>query len=248
MAVHRFRLASDASRVQALERADEFKSAILSSVSHDLRSPLTAIKAAVESLRDDGIVWSQHDRASFLETIESQADRLTATVTKLLDMSRLEGRAVRATFEPVEVLPLLGEARAAAAPASAGRTIEIEAPEGLWLRADYHLLLQALGNLIENAARYSNPGGTIRMEGSREGERILLTVADRGPGIPPADLPHIFEKFYRGAKNENSKGTGLGLAIVKAMVELCEGTIEVGSGSGGARFSIDLPAARAPLR
>ena len=111
MAVHRSRLANDARRVQALESADELKTAILSSVSHDLRTPLTAIKAAVESLRDGEIDWSNEDRASFLETIEGQTDRLTATVSDLLEMSRLDGHAVTPSSEPFSMEELLARIR-----------------------------------------------------------------------------------------------------------------------------------------
>ena len=226
-----------------MERADELKTAILSSVSHDLRTPLTAIKAAVESLRDGEIDWSNEDRASFLETIEGQTDRLTATVSDLLEMSRLDGHAVTPSSEAIEVVPLLEEARAGAVFA---RQIQVEAPAGLWLRADYHLLLQALGNLLENADRYSAPGSLILLEARAEKATVRIDVADYGPGIPAADLPHIFEKFYRGKQNAEIKGSGLGLAIVKAMVELCSGSVAVSSSGSGTRFTIELPAARAP--
>jgi two-component system sensor histidine kinase KdpD len=246
VAVHRATLANEASRVQALQRADEFKSVLLSSVSHDLRSPLTAIKAAVGSLRDSDVAWSDDDRATFLETIESQADRLTATVTNLLEMSRLEGGAVHPSLERVEALPLLEEVQAGTVQATAGRPVEIAAVPGLWLRADYGLLMQALTNLVENAAKYSRPGGAIRLSATAEGHRVRLACGDTGPGIPAEDLPHVFEKFYRGSDAAKSKGSGLGLAIAKAMVELCGGVIHVTSGPEGTVFTIDLARAEAP--
>ncbi len=248
LAVHRSRLAEEAGRVAVLQKADEFKSAILSSVSHDLRSPLTAIKAAVESLRDDEIEWSDDDRASFLETIESQTDRLTVTVTNLLEMSRLEGGAVRPKIEPIEVAALLDEVRAATAEVTAGRDVCVAGADELWLSADYVLITQSLGNLIENAAKYSLPGRDIRLAAARDGEHIVLTIADRGPGIPAGDVPHIFEKFYRGAQDGKTKGTGLGLSIVKAMIELCGGDIRVSSSPAGAVFIIELPRAGSPRR
>ena len=245
-AMHRSLLELEARRAEVLQRADELKTTILSSVSHDLRSPLTAIKAAVGSLRDDSIAWAPGDRESFLATIESQTDRLTGTVTNLLEMSRLEGRAVEPRFEPVEVAPLLAEVRLMALPATVGREVRIEPCEGLWARADYGLLVQALGNVIENAAHYSRPGGAITLAARADGRRIELLVRDEGPGIGAVDLPHVFEKFYRGGHEGGKKGTGLGLSIVKAMIELCEGSVSVRSDAEGTEFRLALASAAAP--
>ncbi|MBI2765812.1 MAG: DUF4118 domain-containing protein [Chloroflexi bacterium] len=248
LAIERERLAEEVRLAESLRRADEFKSVLLSSVSHDLRSPLTAIKAAVGSLREQGIEWSDEDRASFLATIESQTDRLTSTVSNLLEMSRLEGGAVRPHLESIEAALLLEEAAQATAATTTGHPIERHAPDGLWLRADYGFALQSLTNLVENAAKYSKPGGRIVLEAGSERHRAVLRVADEGPGIPPADVPHVFEKFYRGTGAAKSRGTGLGLAIVRAMVELCGGHVEVQSSDAGTVFTIDLPLAAGPAR
>jgi two-component system sensor histidine kinase KdpD len=246
VAVHRALLAQEARRVESLRRADELKSALLSSVSHDLRSPLTAIKAAVGSLRDEKITWGPDDERAFLSTIESQTDRLTGTIDGLLQMSRLEGGAVQPKIESIEAEPLLEEIAAATKHDAQQRDIQVEAPRGCWLRADYALISQSLINLTQNAARYSTPGGPIRLKACCAARHVLLEVGDSGPGIPEADLPHIFEKFYRGSKSSDVKGTGLGLSIVKAMVELCGGTIDVSSSRSGTTFRIALPVAVAP--
>jgi two-component system sensor histidine kinase KdpD len=246
LALHRAVLSNEAARTEALERAGELKSVLLSSVSHDLRSPLTAIKAAVGSLRDPAVHWSQQDEAVFLETIESQTDRLTTTVTNILEMSRLEGHAVRAVLERVEIAPLLYEVELAQRAVTAGRVVIVTAPRELWVLADYGLLFQALGNLIENAAKYSVPGGGISLSARSLPGRIQLYVSDSGPGIPPGNLPHLFEKFYRGSTSTTIEGTGLGLAIVKAMIELCHGTIRVASSQDGSVFTIELPATERP--
>jgi len=232
--------------VEALRRADEFKSILLSGVSHDLRSPLTAIKAAVQSLRDDTVAWTREDRSNFLAVIEGETDRLTATVQNLLEMSRLEGGAVKPRLEPIEVEPLLEEIALASSRTTPGRTLRVDAPAGLWLQADYGLLAQALHNLVENAAKYSKPGGGIVLGAENRAGRVTLFVTDEGPGIPERDLPHIFEKFYRGEHQGKIKGAGLGLAIVRAMVELIGGRVSVESSEKGARFSIDLPASAGP--
>ncbi|OAI39283.1 hypothetical protein AYO38_07955 [bacterium SCGC AG-212-C10] len=240
VAIHHALLAEQARQTEALQRSDEFKSVLLSSVSHDLRSPLTAIKAAVGSLRSDEVPWSDADRGQFLETIESQTDRLTGTVTHLLEMSRLEGGAVRPTLESIEVQPLLEEVRHATVATTAGRTLRVDATRGSWVRADYGLLLQALTSLVENAAKYSVPGGAIRLRDGSIGGRVIIEVADEGPGIAADDLPHIFDKFYRGKTAKAVTGTGLGLAIVRAMVELCGGRVSVESSPAGAVFRLSL--------
>lgn len=246
VAVHRVRLAEEARHADALRQSDEFKSALLSSVSHDLRSPLTAIKAAVGSLRSDEVKFTDADRKQLLATIESQTDRLTGTVTDLLDMSRLEGGAVRPTIEPVEVRVILQDVVVATKAAAGEREVCVNAPDGLWARADYGLLLQALTNLTENAAKYSTPGGAIQLRAHAHAGRVVLEVADDGPGISAADLPHIFERFYRGAEGKQVQGTGLGLAIARAMVELCGGHVTVESSPAGSTFRISLPPSGPP--
>ena len=201
-AVHRAWLTEQAKRAEAVQRSDEFKSVLLSSVSHDLRSPLTAIKAAVGSLQSDGIEWSDEDRKQLLGTIESQTDRLTDTVSDLLDMSRLESGSVQVNLEPVNVRALLDDAALATSQATAGRAVCVDAPGDLWTRADYGLMLRAMTNLIENAAKYSTPDGAIAICGERTAGRVAVSVADEGPGIPREDLPFIFEKFYRGTNRK----------------------------------------------
>ena len=246
-AMERARLAREAERAAALERADEFKTVLLSSVSHDLRSPLTAIKAAVSSLRDESVHWSEDDRRAFLQTIESQSDRLNRTVTNLLEMSRLEGGSVRVHLEVIDTGLFLEEIQLALGGTVAPRAFEVASPQGLWAKADYGLLTQAVTNLVENAVKYSEPGAPIRVEGRGSPGRVTISVIDHGPGIHADDLPHVFEKFYRGKAVNAVSGTGLGLALVKAMVEACGGSVSVTSSPEGSCFVISLPAAAAPL-
>lgn len=247
LALARATLEREAGRAEALARAEEFKSVLLSSVSHDLRSPLTAIKAAVTSLRDTSVQWSEEDVDAFLETIESQTDRLARTISNLLEMSRLESGAT-ARLEPIELRPLIEEALHATSTVTAGRPVEREVPAGLWVRADYALLLQAVVNLIENAAKYSTPACPIFVEANAQAGRVFIRVRDSGPGIPESDLPHIFEKFYRGSRAGLGTGTGLGLALVKAMVESCGGKIHVTSSTTGTVFEIGLAPVSPPPR
>jgi two-component system sensor histidine kinase KdpD len=245
-AVHRAWLTEQNKRTEAIQRSDEFKSVLLSSVSHDLRSPLTAIKAAIGSLRSDGLEWSEEDRRQLMATIESQTDRLTDTVTDLLDMSRLESGSVQVNLEPVNVRALLDDTALATSQATEGRRVCVDSASDIWTSADYGLMLRVMTNLIENAAKYSTPGGAISLGAESTGGRVVISVADEGPGIPREDLPFIFEKFYRGTTGRKTLGSGLGLSIVKAMVDLNRGRITVDSTESGTTFHLSLPPASAP--
>lgn len=246
VADHRARLADEARRVEMLQKSDELKAALLSSVSHDLRSPLTAIKASVGSLRDGSITWRSEDREGFLETIESQTDRLTSTVTNLLEMSRIEGGAVRPRSEPIEVHPLLEEAALRAGSSLGDRCVTVDSPSGLWLRGDYTLLLQALVNVVQNAGSYSTPHGPVYLLARPEEHWVRVSIVDSGPGFPPAEAARIFDKFYRGSRSSSTNGTGLGLAIAKALIEICGGRISATSSPTGTTFSVELPRAEPP--
>lgn len=245
-ALERQQLASKAQRATELERSGEFKSILLSGVSHDLRSPLTAIKAAVSSLLDTSIDWTAEDTEAFLKAIDSQTDRLTRTVANLLQMSRLESGDLRPTIEAVEVGPLLSEVAMMTSGATVGREVVVRGPADAWVRADYGLLSQSLVNLVENAAKYSHPGGTIALESSVTPGRVVLSVTDSGPGIADEDLPFVFDKFYRGRRTSNQEGTGLGLALVKAMIERCGGQVAARNDGGRTSISISLPAGTRP--
>jgi two-component system sensor histidine kinase KdpD len=232
--------------MRSLQEADRFKSALLSSVSHDLRSPLMAISTSVESLADESVQWSAEDRAAFIGTIQAESARLTATVNNLLEMSRVEGGAITPHLEPIDAGQLVEEVTIATAERTRGRQIEAAAPDETWFRGDWGLVLQSMTNLVENAAKYSTPGRPINIDATRNGSQVLLSVADGGPGIAGEDLPHIFEKFYRGSGASKTKGSGLGLSIVKAMVELSGGQVSVESSAAGTRFTLAFPVAAAP--
>jgi len=244
LALERVELASAASHTEALERADELKSALIASISHDLKTPLAGIKAAVSSLLDTGIAWSTEDRAVFLETIDSQTERLDRTISDLLDLSRIESGAVTPIARPIHVLDLLDDARERSAAATLGRRVEARAPDGLYVLSDESLLTHALVNLVENAAKYSTPGRDIRLAARSIGTRVEIAVEDDGPGIAAHDLPHVFERFYRARDRDGRvKGSGLGLAIVKGFVTLCGGDVSAESAETGTTFVLTLPGA-----
>jgi two-component system sensor histidine kinase KdpD len=243
LALERVDLAIAASQAEALRKTNELRSALMTSISHDLKTPLAGIKAAVSSLLDGNVAWSNEDRLAFLETIESQADRLNRTISDILDLNRVEAGSVRAMREPILVADLLEDARARAASLTNGRSITTQVEENLYVVSDESLVSHALVNLLENAAKYSTPGRDIRLLARADGESVKISVEDDGPGIADDDLPHVFERFYRGRDNARVKGSGLGLAIVQSFISLCGGAVRAESSPAGTRFVITLPMA-----
>jgi two-component system sensor histidine kinase KdpD len=244
LGVQRVELAQEAAHAEALRQADEMKTALMASVSHDLKTPLAGIKAAVSSLLDHSVAWSPEDVASFLETIDSQADRLNRILSDILDLNRIESGVVAPLRKNVSVRDLLEEAVERTRTTTAARTVTIDAPAAAVAYADESLVLQAVVNLIENAAKYSTSGGAILLSSEASGDGVEIAVADEGPGIPQQDVPYIFDRFYRaGDQSRRVKGSGLGLAIVKGFVTLTGGSVRVESSREGTRFVITLPAA-----
>jgi two-component system sensor histidine kinase KdpD len=242
LAVQRVELAAAAAHAEALREADEMKTALMTSISHDLKTPLAGIKTSVTSLLDASVHWSDEDVRAFLETIDSQADRLNGVISDILDLNRIESGVVAPVCRTLSARDLLEEARTRTATSWAGRVLTIEAAGDLLVEADESLITQALVNLVENAAKYSTPGRGIHLRAAPAGDRVELIVADEGPGIARQDLPHVFERFYRAAEySRRVKGSGLGLAIVKGFVTLSGGTVRVESSPEGTRFIISLP-------
>jgi len=244
LAVQRVELAAAAAHADALREADEMKTALMTSISHDLKTPLAGIKTSVSSLLDESVDWSPEDRAAFLATIDSQADRLNSVISDILDLNRIEAGVVSAVLRPLVAADLLREAVARTTGPTGGREVTVDATPQLLVEGDESLIGQALVNLIENAAKYSTPGCAIHLRAARLDGRVEITVADEGPGIARDDLPHLFERFYRAAEHSRRvKGSGLGLAIVKGFVTLSGGSVRVESSPAGTRFIISLPAA-----
>lgn len=241
---------SNEERAAALARAsDQLKSALLSSVSHDLRTPLAGIKAAASTLLQDDIQWTDVDRRAFLCDIDSEADRLTRLVSNLLDLSRIEAGAIKPDKEWEDI----GELMARVVERSKSRTdshpFTVRIAENVpAIRLDAVQIEQALTNLVENAQKYSSPGTSITVaadvsaDTSGRGE-LRISVFDRGQGIAASEQETIFEAFYRVAGTANVKaGSGMGLAIVKGLVEAHGGRVEVQSEpKAGSTFTMILP-------
>lgn len=243
LALERARLSEEAARAEVLAQSDELKSALLSAVSHDLRTPLAAIKASATSLLDRSVAWDDDARRDFLEAIDEETDRLTMMVSNLLDLSRIEGGALRPDREWYDVAELVGDVLRRLRSRSSGHPLTTEVqPELPLLWFDYIEIAQVLMNLGENAIKYTPPGTPIRISARLVGGAVEFAVRDRGPGISPAQLRRLFEKFYRADQSSRVPGTGIGLTISKGLVEAHGGRIWVESTPGeGTTFRFTIP-------
>ncbi|MEV1065121.1 sensor histidine kinase KdpD [Streptomyces sp. NPDC050263] len=237
----RQRLQSQADQSRALAEGNRIRTALLAAVSHDLRTPLAGIKAAVTSLRSDDVAWSQEDRAELLEGIEEGADRLDHLVGNLLDMSRLQTGTVTPIIREVdldEVVPMaLG-----GVPEDG---VELDIPETLPMVAvDAGLLERSVANLVENAVKYGPSGERVLVSASSLADRVEVRVADRGPGVPDEAKGLIFEPFQRYADAPRGAGVGLGLAVARGFAEAMGGTLEAeDTPGGGLTMVLSLPVA-----
>ena len=245
--IERVNLRRENLRIEILQRTDALRAALLSSVSHDLRTPLTSIKAAASSLLQEDVQWDEETRRSFARAIEREADRLNRLVGNLLDMSRIEGGALKPEKEWVSLAKLINDVLSHLQPLLNGRDVQTHLSEDLPpIELDYLQIDQVLTNLLENAVRYTPPESPIEISAQYDGSQMLISVADRGPGIPPADLERVFDKFYRVQRTRQAvgspSGTGLGLAVSRGVIEAHGGRIwaEPRPG-GGVVFFLTLP-------
>lgn len=241
-------------RIELLQRTDALRAALLSSVSHDLRTPLTSIKAAASALLEEDVQWNEEARRGFVQAIEQQADRLNRLVGNLLDMSRIEEGALRPEKEEYSLTSLIYDVLGRLKPLLEGHVLQTHLPADLLLvELDYLQIDQVLTNLLENAVRYTPPKSLIEVSAQSEGEHVVLRVADRGPGIPLADRERVFDKFYRVLHGQHATGypigSGLGLAVCRGLVEAHGGRIwaELREG-GGLVMVVELPCNREEVR
>ncbi|GJF20879.1 MULTISPECIES: sensor histidine kinase KdpD [Streptomyces] len=226
----RRRLREEADRARALAEGNRIRTALLAAVSHDLRTPLAAIKAAVTSLRSDDVAWSEEDQAELLEGIEDGADRLDHLVGNLLDMSRLQTGTVTPLIREIDVDEVVPMALGGVPEAS----VELDIPETLPMVAvDAGLLERAMANLVENAVKYSPAGRTVLVAGSALADRVEVRVVDRGPGVPDEAKERIFEPFQRHGDAPRGAGVGLGLAVARGFAESMGGTLNAEDTPGG---------------
>ncbi|MER5445000.1 sensor histidine kinase KdpD [Streptomyces sp. NPDC002764] len=239
----RRRLLEEADRARALAEGNRIRTALLAAVSHDLRTPLAGIKAAVSSLRSDDVAWSEEDRAELLEGIEEGADRLDHLVGNLLDMSRLQTGTVTPLIREVdldEVVPM-------ALVGVDEDGVRLDVPETLPMVAvDAGLLERSMANLVENAVKYSPPGKPVLVAASVLADRVEVRVVDRGPGVPDEAKERIFEPFQRHGDAPRGAGVGLGLAVARGFAEAMGGTLEAEDTPGGGLTMVLTLRAEAP--
>ncbi|WP_330334894.1 DUF4118 domain-containing protein [Streptomyces sp. NBC_00536] len=244
VAVERARLAEAAAEIEPVKAADRMRTALLAAVSHDLRTPLAAGWAAIESLRASDVEFSEEDRGELLATADESMARLSRLVENLLDMSRLQAGALtlrlRAT-DLMEVLPAALDGLPSDAPAVDLRSVE-RAPAVL---ADPPLLERVVANLLNNAARHTPPGRQVLLTASALDDRVEIRVVDRGPGIPEADRESAFVPFQRLGDTDNTTGVGLGLALSRGLAEAMGGTLTPEDTPGGG-LTMTLSLAAAP--
>ncbi|MFE7762125.1 ATP-binding protein [Streptomyces sp. NPDC057438] len=226
----RRRLQQEAGQARELAEGNRIRTALLAAVSHDLRTPLAGIKAAVSSLRSDDVAWSREDEAELLAGIEEGADRLDHLVGNLLDMSRLQTGTVSTLIREIDLDEVVPMALGGVPEGSVG----LEIPESLPMVAvDPGLLERAVANIVENAVKYSPPGTPAQVSASALGGRVEVRVTDRGPGVPDEAKDRIFAPFQRHGDAPRGAGVGLGLAVARGFAEAMGGTLDAEDTPGG---------------
>jgi signal transduction histidine kinase len=232
------------------ERAvEEMKSSFVSTVSHQLRAPLTSIYGFAETLLRQDVLFGDDEQSMFLEYIASEAQRLTTIVDTLLSVARLEAGDMQVDLAPTDLRPVVADAVTSIREAAAvnGHNFVVELPEEpLRASADREKLSQILKNLLDNAVKFSPGGGTVTVEAHRRAGRVEVRVVDEGDGIPEAEREHIFSKFHRTDSTGGYGGAGLGLFIARGLVLAMGGRMWVDAADGGgSSFAFELPLAEA---
>lgn len=245
VAIDRARLANEVSEASLVAEKEGLRTALLSSLSHDLRTPIATILASASALQEHGDRFDALTRREMLEAIQDESDRLNRYVGNLLEMTRLESGALQVN----SVLMDADEAMASALERVSGRlkgrrVLRRFESDGRRIQVDPVLIEQAAVNVLENAIAHSPSGGTILVRTASEGNRVVMTVEDEGPGIPRNELERVFDKFFRG-RSDRRGGVGLGLSVARGLVEAFGGDIRAispAAGGKGARVEIRLPA------
>lgn len=248
--IERARLESEAEEARVHAETERLRSALLSSVSHDLRTPLGAITGVSSALLEDELLLESPEGRDLLTTINEEANRLNRLVGNLLDMTRLEAGAVEPKREWQPVEEVIGSLLTRWAPQLEHRSVQVDLDQGLPLiQIDGVLMEQALANILDNACRYTAATDTIEVRASAGPGRVLISIGDRGPGLPLGDESRIFEKFYRGLEARSGRpGVGLGLAVARGIVEAHGGRIWAENRDGGGSFfHVELPVEQAPV-
>ncbi|HEX7496165.1 MAG TPA: ATP-binding protein [Candidatus Limnocylindrales bacterium] len=247
-AIVRDRAGLERTNAEIARRGEALKTALLDSVSHDLRTPLATIRAAAGSMLDESVAWTAADKREAFQAIDTEAERMGRLVRNLLDLSRIEGGALKPELEPCDLDDLVTQVVKRAGAATT-KHLRVELAESLPpVLADQLYLSQVLANLLENAIRHG--GEAIRIRASQGPDGFVeISVEDDGPGVPKAALPHLFEKFYQaGPPGEGKRrGMGIGMTVVEGLTRAMRGEVEAGrSELGGLRVDVRLQPALVP--
>jgi two-component system sensor histidine kinase KdpD len=242
VAIERLDLEEQARRVEVMSETERLQTALLNSISHDLRTPLVSITGALTAFQENEQLKGQA-RAELLQTALSEANRLNRLVGNLLDMTRLEGGAIKPIRQSVDVREIVEIALEEYRERLSGRNVEISISNDLpFVEVDPVLVGRAVGNVVDNALKYSPPGSPLEVKATSRGSRVELEIADRGPGIPANELDSVFDKFHRVNRPNQLGGTGLGLSISKGLIEANGGSISLfNRPQGGLSVQIALP-------
>jgi two-component system sensor histidine kinase KdpD len=245
LAIERVHLVDDLDHAKRRVEADRLRAALLTSISHDLKTPLAAIFGAAGTLKGFSSELNDQGKIDLISTIVEESERLNRFIANLLDMTRLESGAIKPKTGRYDIGEVVGSALERASKVLAQHKVEVDvAPDLPMLDLDPVLFEQVLFNLLDNAAKYAPPDTTVLIQAWQEDDTVKLQIIDQGSGIPPDEIGRIFEKFHRVEKvDQVQAGTGLGLAISRGFVEAMGGTIVAGNRSDrpGAAFTITLP-------
>jgi two-component system sensor histidine kinase KdpD len=255
LALERALLADQASQAQVLQAAERLQTALLNSISHDLRTPLSSITGVLSSLKeadlpgDDRVPLDHETQSELIDTALEEAMRLNRLVANLLNMTRLEAGALHLKCEPCDLQDLVGSTVSRLTDRLTGRPLHTRIAENLPLvNLDFVMMCQVLFNLLDNAIKYSPTGTPLEIEVTTHPQGALITIADEGLGIPPEDLERVFTKFYRVQRPDGVSGTGLGLSICRGIVEAHGGRIWAENRpTGGAIIKMILPTTMIPI-
>ena len=242
LALERIYLSTQASQAQLLRAKEEFQSTLLSSVSHDFRTPLVTITGTLSSLDSEIHQLDQEAQRNLVRYALREAEKLNRLVSNLLNMSRLESGALNLQVEPVDVQDLIGSTLEQMKNRIDG-PIDIRIPDKCpMISADFVLLEQALMNILDNALKYSPEGSPVEIAVYEENERVYIDIADHGIGIPEGEIPYVFDKFYRVKNSSRPSGTGLGLTIAKGIVDIHQAGLQaIPKDEGGMIFRVEFP-------
>ena len=241
IAIERAQFLAERDAAELVQQKADLAATLLASLSHDLRTPLTAIKAAVENLRGH---LTAEERADQARAAASELDRLTRLFQDILDMARIDAAAIRVDRQWVTAADVVDAASAHVRHTLEGRALRVDTDSDMEVDIDTRLASVALSHILENAAQYSPSDREILVQAHIEPDGLHVSVTDRGPGLDPSELEHLFERFYRGqAARHTTFGTGMGLSITRGLLAAGGGRIWAENVSGGARFTIVVPGA-----